>query len=127
MDDNFCVAISTKTVSALLEIFLEVAVVVDFSIENDEYTLVFVENGLVATGKVCYSEATHPQGYAIAYPDSLVIRAAVSNNLTHRIDKQIGLIAATIHINKSRDPTHLFILFISGHKELKTLASIQYL
>jgi hypothetical protein len=115
VDDYFSVAIGPKTVPTLLELLLEFAIVVDFSIEDGQDTFILVEHGLVAQGSVYDGEAAHAERHAIAYPDSLFVRATMSNDPTHRVDHHTCIVIGVTCVNESRYSTHLLGSFRYDH------------
>ena len=59
MNDSLCVTLRAKVMTTFHQFFLKLTIVIDFAIEDDQDTLIFVENGLMTTSQVNNSEATH--------------------------------------------------------------------
>src|SRR5437868_12607683 len=110
MDNGFGVALGTKTMTALLEFFLELAIVVDFSIEHNEYTLIFIKDRLLAACHVNNREAAHAKGDSIPYPYSLIIWSSVTNHCAHALYQPLGALTTLRFINQSSNTTHSSVL-----------------
>jgi hypothetical protein len=110
MDNDFRIAVRAKTVSPLSKLLLKFAIIVDFSIEDDDDTFIFVENGLVAKRYVDDREAPDADRHTIAYPDALFVRTTMANGLTHRIDEQTCVVTVTPRIDEPRYSAHLLVL-----------------
>ncbi len=61
VNDDLGVAIGGKAVTKVLQLFLKLAIVVYFPIEDDKNTPIFVKNGLMSTPEVNNREAAHTQ------------------------------------------------------------------
>jgi hypothetical protein len=111
MNDGLGIAMSVELMAAPLKLCLQFAVVIDFSIEDNQHALIFVKHWLLTARQINNGEAAHPQGNPIACPDTLVIWTPVPDDLTHLVDKLPGIIAAALSINESGYPTHSALSF----------------
>ncbi len=106
MNNSLGVTIRAKVMPTFLKFFLKLTIVIDFSIEDDKDTLIFVENGLMTTCQVDNREATHPQRDSITYPGPLIIWSSVTNSLAHAINKVLCAILTALYINKTNYTAH---------------------
>jgi hypothetical protein len=106
MNNDLCVTIRGKAVTALLEFFPKLTIVIDFPIEDDEDALIFVKDGLMATREVNNRETAHAQCSSIAYPHSLIVWPTVANNLAHAIYHFFCMVTAALYVNKSSYSAH---------------------
>src|SRR6266498_2952214 len=58
------VGFASERVATSFQINPQAAIVVDFSVENDGDSLVFIENRLLSGNQINYGEASHSQGHA---------------------------------------------------------------
>ena len=106
MNNGFCVTIRGKVMTTLLKFFLKLTIVIDFPVENNEDVLLFVEDGLMAAGKVNNGEAAHTQCSPITYPYSLIVWPTVANGLAHALYELLCAVTATLSVNKSSYSAH---------------------
>src|ERR1700738_2110023 len=92
MNNCLGIAISTKAMPSLLEFFLKLRIIIDFSIEDDEDTLIFVENRLLAASQVDNGEAAHTKRNSLSYPGPLIIWPTVTNNLAHAVYELLRIV-----------------------------------
>src|SRR5438552_16303211 len=112
MDNGFGVALSTKMMTALLEFFLQFAVVIDLSIEHNEYTLIFIKDRLLTACHVNDREAAHAKRDSIPYPGSLIIWSSMTNHCAHALYQSLCALTALHFINKSGNTTHRLCPFV---------------
>src|SRR5579864_1710617 len=89
---GLCIALRSKVMTALLQFFLKLTVVIDFSIKDNKDTLIFVKNRLMTSSEVDNRKAPHAQCNSIFKPNPLIIWATVPNDFAHPIDKLQSII-----------------------------------
>ena len=62
--------------------------VVNFAIEDNRGGAIFAGDRLLASRQVDDRESTHPQRNAILHQNALIIRAAMSNDSTHPVERR---------------------------------------
>src|SRR6266566_3477115 len=87
MDDGFCIAVRGEMMAARFKLWAEFRKVVDFAVENDPGGTIFVEDGLMSTGKINNAQTTHSQTDVLPGEQALVIRAAMHDGLAHLVDE----------------------------------------
>src|SRR5947209_4968570 len=112
MDNGFGIALSAKMMPTLAQFFLQLAVVIDFTIEHNEYALIFVEDRLLSTCHVNDREATHAKRGPITHPGSLIIWSTVTNHHTHALYQLLGALATLHFVNKTGNTTHKLYPFV---------------
>ena len=65
------------------ELAAQFVVIVNLAVEDDRHALVFVEDGLLATGNVDDAEASHAHRDAVAHVVTVVVGSAVANRIAH--------------------------------------------
>src|SRR5262249_1140205 len=86
MHNNFGIAVGVEAVATGLEFAAQLGEIVDLAVENDPDRLVFVVDGLLATGEVDDAEAAHAEAYGATNVDALVSGVAVNDRLAHALD-----------------------------------------
>src|SRR6266571_6957258 len=84
---RLCIALRSKVMPALLQFFLKLTVVIDFSIKDNQDTLIFVKNRLMTPSEIDNRKTPHAQCNSISKPNTLLIRATVPNDFAHPLDK----------------------------------------
>src|SRR6266516_3089188 len=106
MNNCLCITISSKAMSSLLEFFLKLTIIIDFPIEDDENTLIFVENGLMTVSQVDNGEAAHTQCDSLPYPGPLIIWPTVTDDLAHSVYELLRIVTAVLCVDKSSYSAH---------------------
>jgi hypothetical protein len=83
MNDDFGVRVGIKAVTAALEFLAKFREVVDFSVEDDPQTFVFVMDRLPSAGKVDDAQAPHTQSRWATGVNTLIVRTSVNDGLAH--------------------------------------------
>src|SRR5947209_10837695 len=94
MDDHLGVCMRAKDMSLTLQFRPQIGEVVDFSIEDDENSTVFVENRLVTARQVNDAEPPHAQAHAIFDKNAFVVWPAMHDLLTHLMNQRLFHTAA---------------------------------
>src|SRR6266487_4709301 len=106
MNNCLCIAISSKVMSSLLEFFLKLTIIIDFTIEDDDDTPIFVENGLMAVSQVDNGEAARTQRNSLPYPGPLIIWPTVRNDLAHSVYELLRIVTTALRVDKSSYSAH---------------------
>src|SRR5208337_3007584 len=106
MNDDFGIGVGVEAVAAVFELRAKFGKVVDLAVVNDPGAAVFVENGLMASGKVDDGEAAHAETSTIGDVDSLVVGASVHNLLAHVVHESFGDVAFAGCAYHSGNATH---------------------
>src|ERR1700693_5070765 len=86
MDNHFGIGVGIELMSAAYQLFAQMWIVINLSIEHHPNAAVFVVDWLLSTGKIDNAQAPHAQAHATLGIDSFVIRAAVDDGLSHAAD-----------------------------------------
>src|SRR6266567_491427 len=87
MYNRLCIAFRSKVMPALLQFFLKLTVVIDFSIKDNQDTLIFVKNRLMTPSEIDNRKTPHAQRSSISNPNTLIIWATVPNDPAHPVYK----------------------------------------
>src|SRR6266478_1001133 len=105
VNDCFGVAVGIKGVAQLLKLVAELAIVVDFAVENNPGGAVLVMNWLRATGEVDDGQPPHPQAYGAVEIEAVVIGSTVTHGVCHaRQQRTVNIQSVTT--NNSYNSTH---------------------
>jgi hypothetical protein len=88
-------------------------IVIDFPIENDEDTVVFIKDGLMASCQIDNGKSAHAQGDSISHPRALIVGSAMPNHLAHLIDQLLRPIVVVVFIDKSSYSAHESVSILS--------------
>src|SRR5882672_2189646 len=105
MDDDFGVGMRAKRVAAPFERAAQLLVIVNLAVEDDRDVVCFVEEGLVAAGKVNDAEAADSKRHGGSDEQSIFIRATMPKRLHHPARNGFGLFGA-FNSNDAADSTH---------------------
>jgi hypothetical protein len=86
MKDSLSIAMRSIDVAASFELVAEIGVVVDFAIERNVQSLVFVSHRLMAGRYVDDTQSAVTQADIPVDKKTCVIRPAMSNNITHALE-----------------------------------------
>src|SRR5207253_6615853 len=99
----------------------EVKKVKDLAVEYNPGAAVFVENGLVSTGKIDDTETPHSQPSPICDIDALIVRTAMDDLVAHMAHQSFRNVALPGCANHSCHSAH--VLFLSFYN-LRTRAPL---
>src|SRR5215475_6835583 len=103
MYDRLRVARSPVSMAARFQLGTQVAVVVDFAVENDPDAVVFVRHRLATAAQIHNGQTTVSQPDAVAQIQSRVIRPSMRQSVTH-CDKA-RFVDLTIQLFRNGDAT----------------------
>lgn len=83
MNNHLRIAVGVEVVAAALQLLAQLRKVIDFAVEHDPHTTIFVVNGLAAAGEVDNAEPAHAQADVSLRVDAFFIRTAMHNSLCH--------------------------------------------
>src|SRR5579864_7592462 len=83
VDDGFGVAPGAIAVSARLEIFAQILMVVQFSVVNDPEIFVFVRDGLMSGLNIDDAQPPHGKSDIRLHEEAIIVRPAVNDALVH--------------------------------------------
>jgi len=86
VNQRFGIAVRVVGMTRLLEFRAQLAVVVDFSVEDHPDALILVVDGLVAAGHVDDGEPAHCEADASAHVGATVVRAAMVERCVHPLE-----------------------------------------
>jgi hypothetical protein len=86
---GFGIAVGVEGVAQLLQLFAQLAIVVDFAIENNPGRAVAVVNWLFAAVQVDNGQPAHTQANRTLKVKAVVIRAAMANRIAHLTDEPL--------------------------------------
>lgn len=109
MNDRFRVALSAVLMTERSQLLAQDGMVVDFTIENDPDSTVFVAKGLVSGREIHDAEAPHADPDGTSSVDSLVVRSAMDHGSAH-LPENSGLNPRAPELHDPRDATHLLML-----------------
>src|SRR6266850_3041482 len=113
VNDSFCVAVCIKGVSELLQLFAELLVVIDLSIENNPCSAILIVDRLLAAFHIDDRQAAHAQANSLVEVEAVFIGAAVAYGLTHARKKCL-VHGGSVFFNDTYNATHK--LNIAGTK-----------
>ena len=93
MNDNFGIRLRVEAMTIPLEFSTEFAEIINFAVEYDPRTAVFVKHRLVTAGKVNNAEAPHSETRTIFNEYTFVIRSAVNDTVAHLAHQIYGDVA----------------------------------
>ena len=105
VNDGFSIAIGIKGVAEFLELFAQLAIVVDLAIENDPRGAILIVNRLPAAREIDNRQPAHPQAHGPAEIEAVFVRTAMANCVAHPADQMLVNVA-TIVSNYACDSTH---------------------
>ena len=100
--DRFRVGGGIETVPGGFELAPELTVVVDLAVEDDPDGAVFVVNRLVPSRQIDDAQTPHSQRHAVGRINSLIVRAAVPDDVTHLMRKRMRCIRRQRIAGRSR-------------------------
>ena len=86
MDNHLSISVGAETMASAFELPAKLQKVINLSVVHNANSLVFVENRLVTSGKVDYTEPAHAQAGAVLYKNAFVIGPAMDHALAHSAD-----------------------------------------
>ncbi len=104
--DALGVGFGGEAMAAAFEIRTQLGKVVDFAVEDDPGTAIFVEDGLMSAGNVDDGKAAHAEARTVSHVDAIVIRAAVADGVAHVTHESFGDIALASCADDSGYATH---------------------
>jgi hypothetical protein len=87
VDNHFGVGMCGKAMAAAFQFVAKTGKIINFAVEDYPDGSIFVEDGLVASGKVNDAEPAHSQPGVILDEDAFVIRTAIHDRLAHAVDR----------------------------------------
>src|SRR4051794_11678426 len=116
MDQNLGVRmVGRKNVPGGLELFSQLAVIVDLAIEDHPYGCILVAHGLVAGGKVDDCKPAEAQCDVCRKMESTVIRAAVLDTGRHIPDPGVR-VRTGAKVQNASNATHLNLLDLGARR-----------
>ena len=86
MQDRFRVTARPVVMTARLQGWPQLAVIVDLAVEDDPDVAVLVGHGLMATGHVDDREAPVTESHRPLDPESLAVRPSMPQHVTHALE-----------------------------------------
>src|ERR1700681_1131914 len=103
MNNRFRIAAGGESMAAGLQLGIQLLKVVDFAVEDDRYSLVFVEDWLVPARNIDDAETPHAQSDAALYKDTFVVWSTVNDGFTHPVNDGAIDRAVRMSLNHSCD------------------------
>ena len=110
MDDNFGVGVRAEFVPEAFEALAQLPEIIDFTVEDNSNIADFVENGLVAAGKIDDAEAAHPQRRGRRDQESVFVRPSMPDRLHHPARKGFAYFGA-FNSDDTADAAHSALLY----------------
>src|SRR5438128_10733732 len=83
VNDGFSIAVSIKSVAEFLELFAQLAIVVDLAVENNPRGAILIMNWLVTAREIDNRKPAHSQAHGAAEIEAIVVRTAMANCIAH--------------------------------------------
>ena len=96
--------------AAAFEFGTEFREVINLAVENDPRAAVFVEDGLMASGKIDDREPAHSETGAVADVEALIVGTAIDDLVAHVAHECFGDIALSSCAHHASNSTHDFSL-----------------
>jgi hypothetical protein len=86
VNDNLGVSIGVKTMAAGLEAQAQLRKIINLSVKDDPYRLIFIVDWLAARREINDAQPPHAQAGTATGIDSLVVRPPMHDRLAHTMD-----------------------------------------
>src|SRR5260370_35344710 len=86
VNDGFSIAVGIKGVAEFLELFAQLAIVVDLTVENDPRGAILIVNRLLAARELDNRKPAHTHAHAPAKIEPAAIRTASATGSAHPAD-----------------------------------------
>jgi hypothetical protein len=106
MNDSFGIASGAIAVTAELKVLAQIRMIIDFTVENDPNTRVFIAERLVTGLDVNNAEAAHRQSYVLFDKETIVVGTAVDDLLVHSLQQVMIHSPAPVGIENAADSAH---------------------
>src|SRR5579862_1010097 len=114
MNNRFRVAFSAIAVATRFEIFSQILVVINFTIEDDPNVPVFITQGLVAGLNVDDAEPAHCQAHVLLDKEAVIIGAPVDDLLVHSGERVTIHTPGSLGMKDTADSTHDYTPILLG-------------
>jgi hypothetical protein len=114
MDDSFRIAFSAVAVATRLEIFSQILVVINFTVEDDPNVFVFIAKRLMASLNVDDAEAAHRQPHVLFDKEAIIVRPAVDDLLIHSGEQVTIHTPGSLGMKDTADSTHAYTPILLG-------------
>src|SRR2546426_5067784 len=112
MRQHFRVRRASERVATFFQVLSELAIIVDFTVEDDGDALVFVEGGLFAANKIDDCEPAHAERNALRDHETFRIGPAMNHALAHRMQQLFRAVrrrSASVKIGPPGNSAHKFV------------------
>jgi hypothetical protein len=110
VNDGLGVGVGVEAVTAGTQVVAQLAIVVDFAVEDDPDRAVFIANRLMTAREVDDAQPSHPQRDTIVHEHTFIVRTPMPDDLAHSVHDRLArvrLIASVaIEIRESRYTAH---------------------
>src|SRR5580698_7886319 len=117
MNDDFGISLGVETMTALFKLQTKFRKVINLAVKHDPCAAIFVEDRLVATGKINDAKPPHPEPRAIGNIKPLIVRTAVHDLVAHVAHERFRNIALASCADHSRNSTHGVFATLSPQQE----------
>jgi hypothetical protein len=114
MDDSLCVAFGAIPVATRFEIFSQILVVINFTVEDNPDVSVFIAQGLMSGLNVDDAEAAHRQPDVLFDKEAIIVRAAVDDLLVHSGEQVTIYTPGPLGMKDTADSTHGYTPILLG-------------
>jgi hypothetical protein len=126
MDDDFCVGVAGKAVTAALKFEAELGKVINLAVEYNPDRAIFVKDRLVAPCDVDNAQAANAKTDAGLNENAFVIGTAMHNRLAHAVNCS-GLNRLVSRVYNARNSTHALPSALPGDLLLSLLIVLENL